>query len=120
MTFNAVPAIVRVAGFPADAMEPFASSRCAREIELLMQLERELRAAQTEMEDRLFERIHGAPDPIRRILLSVKRDCHNGRSLAKWRPAQLRAALDQAAPGLMDRILGLEEQVDSWRGRAPD
>ena len=115
MTFGAPPVLLRVAGFPAEVMEPFASLRCVRQIELLLQLERELDAARAEMEDRLFEKVHGAPDEVRGVLLSVKRDCHNGRSLAKWKPDRFRSVLDAAAPGMLDRVLGLEERVAAWR-----
>ncbi|HEX3130142.1 MAG TPA: lantibiotic dehydratase, partial [Thermoanaerobaculia bacterium] len=115
MTF--VPAIVRISGFSAEVMEPFSSGRCTQEIEILFQLERDLNLVRAELENRLFEKVSGAPDEVRRLLLSVKRDCHNGRSLAKWRSAQYRTILDQAVPGLMDRLFDLEDRLEVWRAQ---
>jgi hypothetical protein len=111
---DAPPLIVRVAGLPSETVEAFSSDLCTIRVQDLSRLEQELQQAQAEMVERLHVAVHEASPDLRRFLLTVKRDCFNGRSLGKHRGASEWPELHLAAGFLVDRILGLEEQILAW------
>ncbi len=114
-TDPAVPVIVRLAGLPAEVMEPLGSERCVRGATELARLESELESIRAQIVDRLHEKVHGAPAEVRRALLAVKRDCHNGRDLTTRRSSSAWAIFEQAAPDLAQRIGELEAGVAAER-----
>lgn len=108
------PFIIRIAGVSADLTEPFASSACMDRICECVNLEEELTSLKTEMVEELYSAIQDIP-PIRGFLLSVKRDCFNGRSLARHRNAEEWQQVGQKVVSLLERILDLEERLATWR-----
>lgn len=95
------PLIVRVAGLPAEAVTPFASDLGAR-VAHLRDLEADLARARQDLVDQLHGAIHEAPPGDRRLLLAVKRDSFNGRSLRRYR----------SGPAVLQRIPGLATALD--------
>ncbi len=104
----ALPVLARIGGLPADAVDGFATglprhagSGSARAADRLARC----RAAAV---DRLHAAVPGAPPELRRFLLQVKRDCHNGRPLAPHRASPLWAALRERTGNAADRVAALE------------
>jgi|GEM_PF-3214628 len=100
------PLIVRVAGLPAEAVAPFASdldTKAAR----LRNLEADLTLAREELVAQLHTAVHDAPAGDRRLLLAVKRDSFNGRSLHRYRTRSAEI------PGFA-AMLCLEDQQAAW------
>lgn len=107
----AAPVIVRIAGLPANVMEPFRSQTCMQDIYSLLCTENDLVSTRAEMEKQLYKKIHGAPAAVRRVLLSVKRDCYNNRSLLPHRHSLAWPTVQIAVPDVCDRICELENKI---------
>lgn len=105
------PVIVRIAGLPAEVMEPFSSPACMEMACSLARLDDQLASARAQMVDRLHEQVPVVPPAARRVLLAVKRDCFNGRSLAPRRRSRAWALVQEAAPLLGERIADLEDRL---------
>jgi hypothetical protein len=71
-----------------------------------------LREVRAEMVQRLHGAIHGATDATRRALLRIKRDCFNGRPIARHAGTEIWRQALVAAPKLAQEILRLESLVD--------
>jgi hypothetical protein len=111
------PVLVRIAGLSLETLDAFASELCAGIAERA-RLQGRLDAARAGLADRLHAAVPGAEPELRRFLLAVRRDCHNGRPLhpragdARWpalraaagEVAELAAALDREAAELDARF----------------
>ena len=104
-----LPFVVRIAGLPADAIEPF-GGRLLDRLDGLEKLERKIKSAWSELVDALFADIHGAEPAIRRRLLALKRDAFNGRSLAS--PG---IDLEPSTDRILHRVLELEHRLGRLR-----
>jgi hypothetical protein len=107
---EAAPLIVRVAGLPAAAVAPFASdlgSRVAR----LRSLEADLVHAREQLVEQLHTAVHDGPAKDRRLLLAIKRDSFNGRSLQKYREQASSISVQIAG---LKAVLHLEDQQVAW------
>jgi hypothetical protein len=107
----ASPVVVRLAGLPAEALEPLASPLCIALLEARETLERELGDARPAMVDAIGGALLGFDAPARRFLLNVRRSCFNGREIGAYRGRVEWAALHRVSPGLAERIVALEEQL---------
>ncbi|HEX6038742.1 lantibiotic dehydratase [Longimicrobium sp.] len=72
--------------------------------------EAELCAARAVLADQLHDAVPGASRSLRRMLLAVRRDCHNGRGLARHRAAPEWPRLAEIAGRQAERVLALEER----------
>lgn len=72
------PVIVRVAGLPLETVQRFASGLCDA-IAARTELDARLAAARADLVEWLHREVPHAPPELRRFLLALKRDCHNGR-----------------------------------------
>jgi Lantibiotic dehydratase, N terminus len=106
-----VPLVVRIGGLPANVLAPPGGDRCLRLAAHLQALEEEVRTHRQALVDALHQAVHEAPAAQRRILLELKRDSFNGRSLRRHRAApgwdQL---VERVGPALVV-VLSLEEQL---------
>lgn len=106
---RAAPLLARIAGLPSDAVERLSTTLCD-DAAAAARVETELAAARVELADRLHTLVPGAGPALRRLLLAVKRDVFNGRSLARhveapeW--AELRALVPDA-----ERVRALEAEA---------
>lgn len=108
---GADPLIARIAGLPASSLEPFGSAPAARCLAALAAAEEELARARAEMADRLHDAVPAAAPRLRRVLLAVRRDCHNARSLERHAAAQEWEEIRRIAGPLADRLLELERRA---------
>lgn len=113
---GALPVLARIAGLPVETVERL-SSGLSDEVAALAALEAELGTARAALADRLFERVPGAPPELRRLLLAVRRDCHNGRSLARHRASPGWAALGPLAGGVAELEARAETARAAFRRR---
>ncbi|HVH13084.1 MAG TPA: hypothetical protein VM759_08535 [Longimicrobium sp.] len=104
------PVIVRVAGLPLDTVEVFRTDLCA-DAEALAAAEERLREARVALADRLYEEVPSATPELRRFLLSVRRDCHNGRSLRRHAAEDRWAELRGRAGTLADEAVQREGEM---------
>ncbi|MEM7051272.1 MAG: lantibiotic dehydratase [Acidobacteriota bacterium] len=115
---SGAPFLLRVAGLPAEWLE-FPESSLPRAHE---ELERRLAEAREQLVEALHQVIGTAPKDDRRLLLAIRRDAFNGRSLSRPRLA----ILDQrpALAGLALQVVALEDDLaaaiaesDAWWAR---
>ena len=109
---DGAPVMVRVAGLPLESVQAFASALCER-VEARAALDAPLQAARTALEDRLHAAVPGADPELRRFLLAVKRDCHNGRAIHPRAADPRWAALRQAAGPAADEVARLDAQAQA-------
>ncbi|HEV7507441.1 MAG TPA: lantibiotic dehydratase [Thermoanaerobaculia bacterium] len=109
------PFIARIGGLPADVLEGFGSSLFSRQALDALEWERELGETRAELVDRLFSSIKHVSPELRRLLLNVKRDCFNGRSLARYEKLPQWKELSGPAGSLPERILELERRLAIWK-----
>ena len=62
--------------------------------------------------EELYCRIHDAPPAKRHALLSLKRDCHNGRPLAPHKSSGAWAFMDGEAKLIGENIVALEQRLE--------
>jgi hypothetical protein len=105
------PVIVRIAGLPAGAVAPFGSAACLEAAAACERLAGELATVRGLVVDELHKAIAGAPGPVRRALLAIRRDCYNGRDVAASTASPAWAIFAQTAPRLAARIGELEERL---------
>jgi hypothetical protein len=105
------PVLVRVAGLPNSALEPFASTLCARELADHVRCAAALAAARAEAADRLHAAVPEAPAHLRRFLLALRRDCFNGRALRGWKAGEEWHGLRALVGDSCDRVVALEERL---------
>ena len=79
--FAESPFLIRVAGLSIESLRPFASNLVRDHLLAIYACRDEIRDLRSELVDLLYKAVKGAEPIQRRLLLSIKRDCHNGRSL---------------------------------------
>jgi hypothetical protein len=105
--------IARVAGLPASWVEGFGGARSTRALRALALAEEELAEGRAGLVARLHEATGASPPRLRRFLLTVKRDCFNGRSLRRHVTAEEWQELVRQTDSLADRLLTLEEHAQA-------
>ncbi|HEX2205093.1 MAG TPA: hypothetical protein VHG91_17410, partial [Longimicrobium sp.] len=95
---GAAPVIVRVAGLPHDTLDAFATPlpRAAAALDASARALAEARAA---LADALHDAVPSAGPALRRVLLAVRRDAHNGRALRRHLASPFWPALRALAGG---------------------
>jgi Lantibiotic dehydratase, N terminus len=122
------PVVVRIAGLPMEAVERLRTGLCDA-VDACGALRARADQARQALADRLHAEVPGAEPELRRFLLAVRRDCHNGRALARhvddarWAALRERAgaAADDAArldAAAADARAGLEARIAAERLRA--
>jgi hypothetical protein len=112
---GAAPLVARIAGLEASAVEPLASPRCAELATVVVATERELDEVRSQLVDRLYAEIHGAPAELRRLFLAVKRDSFNHRSISRHRNSSLWPSLHERIGPLAESVVALEQRLaDEW------
>lgn len=106
-----VPAIIRVAGLPADSIASMRCERLLETLDALDALDARLASLRQETSDRIFTVLTDADPEIRRHLLKLKRDCFNGRSLRKHRRAAHWPSLQRWLGDLGDRMAAVEDEI---------
>lgn len=104
------PLIGRIAGLPLDTLDAFATGLCAHVAEGA-RLRAELAEARAALADRLHDAVPGADPDARRVLLAVRRDCHNGRPLSRHRAGGAWERVRAAAGDAADRAAALEARA---------
>lgn len=107
---GSAPVIGRIAGLPVDVVERLGTELCASLAEdaWLRDANATARAA---LADRIHECVPGAPPPLRRFLLAVRRDCHNARLLTIHRSSPWWHALQALVGPLADEVLKLDANL---------
>lgn len=103
-----VPLIGRIAGLPLETLDAFATGLCARVAECA-RLQAELGEARAALADRLHDAVPAADPELRRLLLAVRRDCHNGRALRRHRQGPGWARVQALAGDAAERAAALED-----------
>lgn len=109
---SAPPVIARIAGLPGEILLPFLAPACSQHWEAQQALAGELAKARSRLVDLLAEAIPGFSPALRGSLLTIKRDCFNGRSLRKCCDRPEWAEVLRLSEGLAERIVALEERLD--------
>ncbi len=99
----AAPVIARVAGLPVDVVEQLSSGLGAWAV-ADARLEARLGELRAALADRLHAVVPTVDGPLRRLALAVRRDCHNGRPLARHLAAPQWSALCDAAGDLAAEV----------------
>jgi hypothetical protein len=105
------PVVVRLAGLPAQALEPLTSPLCIALLQAREPLAEELEKARRSMAEAIGDALPGFDAPSRRFLLAVKRSCFNGREIGTYRRKAEWAELLRISPNLAERIVALEEEL---------
>src|SRR3954454_6180231 len=100
LPMSSPPQIVRIAGLPASAVEPFSSPLCSGAARTILDLEQQLATARSRMVEVLHAAIHDSPSAVRRVLLAAKRNCFNGRPLSVQRGTPAWPVIESTAPSL--------------------
>lgn len=108
---SAPPLIVRLAGLPAQALEPLTSPPCIALLQAREPLEKELGEARRSMVEAIGDALPGFDVANRRFLLAVKRSCFNGRDIETYRRRAEWTSLLRVSSDLAERIVALEEQL---------
>lgn len=108
-----VPIIVRISGLPVSAVTALRGERAVAAAARLDVLEGQRTAARAELADRIFAILTETAPEARGSLLKLKRDCFNGRSLAKHRTALHWAALGE----LGVRVAAIEDAMTAARAQ---
>jgi hypothetical protein len=104
------PLVGRIAGLPLETLDAFATGLCSR-VAVCARLQAELGEARAALADRLHDAVPAADPGARRALLSVRRDCHNGRALRRHRDSAAWAQVRAVAPDAADRAIKLEDRA---------
>ncbi len=103
----AVPVIGRVAGLPAEVVERFATDLCDP-LRAEPGQEAELEEVLTAIADRLHAAVPGAAPAFRRLLLAIRRDCHNRRPISRHLAAPAWPAVREIIGALGEHAAALE------------
>ncbi|HEX4961029.1 MAG TPA: hypothetical protein VF173_09345 [Thermoanaerobaculia bacterium] len=109
---SAPPVVVRIAGLPAQALEPLTSPSCVALLQAREPLKEEIGDARRSMAEAIGNALPRFDATIRGFLLTIKRNCFNGRAIEPLRRKAEWAELLQVSPDLAERIVALEEQLD--------
>lgn len=107
------PVIGRAAGFPLEKITPLSSGACASILKQRRPLEDEAALLRKKIVEAIETRLTEFDSPDRRFLLSIKRDCFNGRSLRKSQEKSGWNALTRLVPDAADRLVALEGQIEN-------
>jgi len=107
------PVMARICGLPADLLDTFGTALCDALPERDA-LSAALDAARAALDDALFAAVPAADPALRRVLLKVKRDCHNARPLAAHAALESWAEVRAAAGPAADEVVSLESRLDAW------
>jgi len=117
-------AVGRIAAFPIEMLDEFASPKLANLVSHLRQAEQEINERKTELLAELFHAVSNPVDkPTRTWLLEVKRTAYNG--LTPWRPptSLVRQTIDSVMATRLDnenqarcRVVELRERLDATYG----
>jgi hypothetical protein len=113
-TERAVPAIARIAGLPTSILDRFATS-LVPVLEAAAGQATLVHAARAALADSIHDLVPGASPELRRFLLAVRRDCHNGRPLARHAAAPLWGELCRAVGPLAARAAALDAEAAARR-----
>jgi hypothetical protein len=102
--------VVRIGGLSSDVLTRF-SSQLGKQVDLLTNLEAELKIARMHLVNCLYEAIHDAPAEKRHALLSVKRDSYNDRPLARHAQGAAWCYIKEVAEAPAHRVLELEQRI---------
>ncbi len=108
---SAPPVVVRLAGLPAQALEPLTSLPCFALLQAREPLAEELEESRRLLVEAIADSLPGFDTATRRFLLGVKRSCFNGREIERYRGKAGWAGLLRIAPNLAERIVALEAQL---------
>ena len=106
----APPVIVRLAGLPAQALEPLTSPLCIALLQAREPLEKELEEVRKSLAEAIGNVLPRFDAGTRRFLLAVKRSCFNGREIETYSKKAEWAELLRVLPNLAERIVALEEK----------
>lgn len=107
--------LARVAGLPAEAAAPFHSEICRRALDRLRKLEDDEEQNRQELVAQLEAIIGGAPEASRHFWLSLKRDCFNGRRLARHLSNPLLSSTPPAIVDLLGANGSLLREIEAAR-----
>ncbi len=102
----------RIAGLPAGSVESFGSDRLRQRFADRHLVETELTLARSSLADSLHAAVGRADPADRRLLLALRRDCFNGRSLAKYQTSGQLQRLEWALGTEGRRVALLEERLE--------
>lgn len=108
---SAPPIIGRLAGLPARVLEPLGSSSCIALLHAREPVERELEEARKAIVEAIGDALPRFDARARRLLLTVRRSCFNGREIGKHKGKAGWADLLRVSASLVERIVVLEEQL---------
>lgn len=112
------PIIVRVAGLPASAVFALRGDRVMAAVARLDELDARMAALREETAARIFAILSETDPEDRRLLLKLKRDCFNGRSLRSHRKDGRWAALRGWLGGdLGDRLATTDDELAAARAQ---
>ena len=96
---------------PGKTIESF-STRLGESLDKLMDLELNLRRQRRSLVDLLHTAVHNATKEKRQVLLAIKRDSFNNRSLRRYRDTGSWLVVMEAAGQLAETIIGLETECE--------
>ena len=109
---ESIPMIVRISGLPVETLEGFSGGASVGEVERMLCLENEVREARSELIEKAYRELPTAPPAVRPLLLTIKRDCFNGRKLGRHRSNPQWEEATRILHPFADRILELEARLD--------
>jgi hypothetical protein len=115
MVVDRSPLILRISGLPTSALGAFSSSSCSRELKTIQNVLAELEMARSALSDRLHDAIPGAPAPFRRVLLTARRSCFNGRQISPYRNSPSWPDLCARSGRLAETVVELEDRLAQAR-----
>lgn len=104
------PLIVRIAGLPAARLAVF-SSRLAAEVAPCFDCDAAWKTARRNLELWITREIRSEASERRRQLLSLRRDCHKGKSLERYRDLSLHQDWTGAGGEPLDEALSAERRL---------
>jgi hypothetical protein len=109
---NSTPVIARVAGIGSNSLEPLHWEAAAKWAETIRSLRQVLLNMRKEAAEALYFEIPHHALKERRLLLNLRRGCHNKRNVALLIPEALRLNLgSKGLPDLLQRLAGLEDKL---------
>lgn len=103
--------MARLGGIPCDLMQTFLN-RLEAEMEMLAAAESSLKRCREQLVSHLHTTIRDEVGDTRHMLLAVKRDCFNGRSLRSYPGSESWLSLEKAAGSLVNLVLQREQEME--------
>ncbi|WNG61986.1 hypothetical protein F0U59_50260 [Archangium gephyra] len=116
---SGVPFIARVAGLPAQAMEPFTGERCTALLARMDQIAARQAELRPLLADQIFNRLTQTEPALRRYLLELKRDSFNGRSLERYSRSPHWERVQPDLERLPEQLLALEREQTALEQALP-